>query len=232
MLKSKYLVDVQNLKNAIELSVNFSEVLRRLEFPLNGTARLMVYKQIKENNIPIEHFGNKKDPNLSDLRSMKFLQEYLLNLKPVASNKLKQKLLKESLLEKKCSICNREQWLNKEIPLELDHINGIHSDNSFLNLRLICGNCHSQTRNWKGRNIKKKVLTNKCKDCNTTILRCNKRCKKCYLVQNKSGKPLENYSVQDLLEMLKSCSKSLLAKKLKCSPNAITNKIKRSREVF
>lgn len=42
--------------------------------------------------------------------------------------------------------------LEKELILELDHINGIRNDNRLENLRFLCPNCHSQTPTFKGRN--------------------------------------------------------------------------------
>jgi len=51
----------------------------------------------------------------------------------------------------KCLICGLSEWLGKEIGLEIDHINGIHSDDSKDNLRILCPNCHSQTPTYRNR---------------------------------------------------------------------------------
>lgn len=55
----------------------------------------------------------------------------------------------------RCEVCLNENWLDKKIPLELDHINGDRNDNSKQNLRLICPNCHAFTDTYKGKNKKK-----------------------------------------------------------------------------
>ena len=44
-----------------------------------------------------------------------------------------------------CTTCGINEWQGNPRTLHLDHINGIHNDNRFENLRLLCPNCHSQT---------------------------------------------------------------------------------------
>lgn len=81
----------------------------------------------------------------------------------VKNSNYSNEVIKKIFLKKveyKCSICNIEDWNGKHIVLELDHINGDNRDNRLENLRLLCPNCHSQTDNFRGRNInngKKKV---------------------------------------------------------------------------
>lgn len=68
-----------------------------------------------------------------------------LGKKSIQSNKLKKRLLKDGFFINQCSKCLNSKWNNLPIPLELDHINGNHYDNSKDNLRLLCPNCHAQT---------------------------------------------------------------------------------------
>ena len=51
-----------------------------------------------------------------------------------------------------CSECGISDYNGKEITLQVDHINGDASNNMPDNLRLLCPNCHSQTKYWGGRN--------------------------------------------------------------------------------
>ena len=65
------------------------------------------------------------------------------------------KTLKRYLISErthKCEECNNSKWLNKPIPLELEHIDGNSENNNLKNLKLLCPNCHALTPTYKGRN--------------------------------------------------------------------------------
>ena len=43
-------------------------------------------------------------------------------------------------------------WFDKPVTLQLEHRNGISTDNHIENLELLCPLCHSQTSTYSGRN--------------------------------------------------------------------------------
>lgn len=64
---------------------------------------------------------------------------------------------------KLCSLCGTTDWFGSEVPLVMDHINGVNNDDRLDNLRLVCGNCDMllptyKSRNWKSRRELKKSL--------------------------------------------------------------------------
>lgn len=56
--------------------------------------------------------------------------------------------------EWKCECCGLTEWNGKELSLEIHHIDGDHYNNILDNLQILCPNCHSQTYNWRSKNIK------------------------------------------------------------------------------
>ncbi len=131
-----------------------------------------IKQHILENNIDISHF---KKMNKSSVH------EKLCENSAVNSKSIKSYILKNKLLENKCALCNLLPiWNNKELILQLDHINGNHYDNRIQNLRFIWPNCHNQTETYTGQNTRNKE-EKKCSDCNK-ILKANNttlKCKEC-----------------------------------------------------
>ena len=69
------------------------------------------------------------------------------------SYKLKVRLVKEGILEDKCSECgwNKKPKNSLYSTCELDHINGDSCDHRLENLRILCPNCHSLTETYRFR---------------------------------------------------------------------------------
>lgn len=71
----------------------------------------------------------------------------------VSSHKLKIKLIEEGIKSPSCEICLKEEWMGREIPLELHHIDGDRYNNNFDNLMILCPNCHAIQPNNSGAAI-------------------------------------------------------------------------------
>lgn len=104
----------------------------------------------------LEYKGNQSRKGLTRIESRASSTDYLGTGKRIQSHKLKLMLLRDGIFIHQCSMCKNTEWNDKPIPLELDHIDGVHNNNELSNLRLLCPNCHAQTDTYRGKNIKKK----------------------------------------------------------------------------
>lgn len=68
------------------------------------------------------------------------------------SNNLRKRLIAENVFEHRCSSCSLTEWLGKPIPLELEHIDGDHTNHLLHNITLLCPNCHALTDTYRGKN--------------------------------------------------------------------------------
>ena len=67
--------------------------------------------------------------------------------------KIKQRIIKDTLIKYECTECGlTNNWNNKKIVLQLDHINGVNDDHRLENLRFLCPNCHSQQDTYAAKN--------------------------------------------------------------------------------
>lgn len=108
---------------------------------------------VKEN---IEYKGNPSRKGLPHLESRKncSAQEYI-NSVITPKNSVLIRLLSNERGYRKCEICQNEFWNEKEIPLEIHHIDGNHENKKIENILMVCPNCHAQTDNYKSKNMKK-----------------------------------------------------------------------------
>lgn len=82
------------------------------------------------------------------------LKTLLVENSSFKSHKLKIRLIEENIKKNLCEICGLNKWLDKEISLDLHHINGNNRDNRLENLQILCPNCHRQTDNYSAKNMK------------------------------------------------------------------------------
>ncbi len=99
-------------------------------------------------------------------KTEKFVVRFLSNSSAIGSGSLPA--IRRYLIRIRGESCEACGWAVKHtitgnVPLEVDHRDGNHSNNKIENLRIICPNCHSLTPNFRnlnkghGREYRKKV---------------------------------------------------------------------------
>jgi len=101
-------------------------------------AKAILIERWRENGIKISKAYNNKILN-ADYSTLSF-----------------ERLKKRIVLEQNecCNKCGLTEWIGTKLTLELEHIDGNHSNNNRENLEALCPNCHSLTPTWRGRNKK------------------------------------------------------------------------------
>ena len=144
-------------RELIKNNTSFLQCVLSLGYTKNGRyAYDLIKKRCDELQISTNHFTRTHN----DSRAKYSLDEILVeNSQYTNMTSLKNRILKSGLIEYKCAICgNPGKWNEQLLSLQLDHINGDHTDNRIENLRLLCPNCHSQTETFS---CKKRCENNK-----------------------------------------------------------------------
>jgi hypothetical protein len=83
-------------------------------------------------------------------------KEFILSLsyEELTFETLRERILIEQ--NNKCSKCNNDSWMGEPLVLELEHKDGNNKNDSRSNIEMLCPNCHSLTKTWRGRNKSKK----------------------------------------------------------------------------
>lgn len=181
-----YQVSDEQFREIVANSYSYSDCLRALGLGTSGGSSTDVLKRrIQELECSTEHFNGTKSSGLQ--RSYSLKEILVENSTYSNTTNLKERLLKEGLLQYHCAICGISEWQGKTLSLQLDHINGNHTDNRIENLRLLCPNCHSQTHTYAGKNAIKYIKSIQyCSECGKELkYSTSGLCAECSAKQNR-----------------------------------------------
>jgi len=144
-----------------------------------------------------------------------------------------RRALREFGVEDKCHNCGIITWQDKQIVLEVEHIDGNWRNNLLENLTLLCPNCHSQTSTYghkskkipKAKIVKLKIPRSLSCECGQVKSHRASTCMECHhLKKRKIVWP----SRQELIDRLANSNYSKLARELGVSDNAIRKHLQSS----
>ena len=147
----------EQLIEAVKLSYSLRAVIASLGLIPAGGNYAQVQARIQALELDTMHFtGSRWNVGKTYHTSKRPTLELLLvNGSGTQSYKLKKRLFEAGIKKPQCELCGwAEKAKDGRIPVELDHINGSHSDNRLENLRILCPNCHSLQPTHRGKNKK------------------------------------------------------------------------------
>lgn len=147
----------KQLIEAVKTSVSVREVITKLGLVPAGGNYVQVQGRIRDLQLDMSHFTGARwnKGKTYHTKTRPPIEKLLVKNSPVQSFKLKKRLFEEGLKTSACELCGwAKMSVDGRIPVELDHINGDHTDNRIENLRILCPNCHSLQPTHRGRNKK------------------------------------------------------------------------------
>ncbi len=145
------------LMAAVKESCSYRAVIDALGLVPAGGNYTQVQARVQALRIATDHFtGSRWNAGKTyHTSSRPELTTLLKEGSGVQSYKLKRRLFEAGLKKPKCELCGWAQEASDgRVPVELDHVNGVHTDNRLENLRVLCPNCHSLQSTHRGKNKK------------------------------------------------------------------------------
>lgn len=215
------------LQEVADNSTNYAEIIKHFGLLPKGGNYKVLRHYLELYSIDMTKFySNYSSRSLTIIKPRGYkkpIEELLVKGYVSSSCDLKKRLLTAGILEYHCysEDCGISIWKDKKITLELDHIDGDNTNNMLSNLRLLCPNCHSLTKTWRGRknfNLSIKRIST-CTSCSLPKpLTTSPICHRCSQIKRRKIK----ISSPELIQLLRN-NKTIVsvARILNVSDNAI-----------
>lgn len=154
MPRNKYTAEM--LAPLVRDSYNVTAVLRKLGLRPNGGTHSYVTGRIKAFGLDTSHFLGMR-MNFGVPSPKRRSAESILILRPADAPRQVASKLRRALREigrrERCESCGvPPRWNGQPLVLQVNHKNGISTDDRAENLEFLCANCHSQTDTFGAKN--------------------------------------------------------------------------------
>lgn len=159
-------------------SRNFSDMLRQLGASPSGTMLALLKARLDEYSLDHSHFCGLASNAVGHAKP----EEVFGRVRSCRASRgsLLKALLSEGV-EYCCALCGLgPDWRGEILTLQIDHVDGNRFNNAKENLRILCPNCHTQTKTYGTKSRKKPLVTVTCSTCKAPMAvpakRARKRC--------------------------------------------------------
>jgi len=222
-------VSKNKLEEIVKKSNSLSSILKYFGLNWTGGNHRTLKKRLIEEEIDYSHIKLGQNSN----KGRKFpskaipLEEVMVENSTYSRGHLKNRLLKNGMLENKCEICGQNNiWNGKELTMILDHINGVNNDHRRENLQMLCPNCNIQQPTFGGKCNKKHYYCEECGEAKK--YKHSQLCNKCSAKKNNFNrrKVKDRPSEEQLLKEIKETNYCAVGKKYGVTDNTIRKWLK------
>jgi len=128
---------LEDVRNAVANNFSLANVIRELGLIPAGGNYQTIKQLIAELDLDVSHHTG------CAWNKGRYLNRSELKGKPA---------IKAALIRDRghlCEVCLNAEWRGVPITIELEHIDGNRLNDHNNNLKLLCPNCHSQTKTWR-----------------------------------------------------------------------------------
>ena len=137
-------------------ATSIADALRSLGLCPRGRQHRAFHRHAKRLGVSLAHYdlpANQRRALVSFTQQFTDTEVFVVD-SPLQGTGLKRRVHEAGFLPNRCAECDNAGTHNgKPLVLQLDHINGVRTDNRRENLRFLCPNCHSQTATYCGKNL-------------------------------------------------------------------------------
>ena len=171
--------DVEKIREAVSKASSVREALTYLGRPHSSGNYQMLKGRCLKFDLPYPRMSSTQMTSYAKRATTLSLEETFSNRGiRVNGTRLRELMVKSMGVSDECAICGQPPiWQGLPLTLEVDHLDGNSFNNEITNLRILCGHCHSQTDNFRGRNSRKDAY-NYC-SCGHKISKSAVRCSLC-----------------------------------------------------
>jgi len=182
-------VPADEFRRIVEESFSYKEALVKIGVEPRGGNYITLKKRIVSESLDDSRIKNGRKWIHNNRPKIPLDDILVENSTYTNMTKLKKQLIKEGVLEERCGKCGvGSVWNGLPLVIQMDHINGKRNDNRVENLRMLCPNCHSQTKTYSGKKTTgTRAVKKYCSKCECEVGKRSKTgmCKMCYLSSRK-----------------------------------------------